>query len=231
MSVALADNLIAVVLAAIFDDARLDPDMLIGAGVGLALLALVSRWRQAPFLFYATGFVAVWAFTLKSGLDPVLAGVACAFAVPTGSRRLGQPSTLKFFMDSLHPYVAFVVLPVFIFSAAGFPHRAVRFTDLAAPGALGVIAALVIGKPLGVFGLPFLAATTRLVRRPIGTAWLQILGAAMLCGVGFTTSYFLAGLGGAPSPAIQLAILIASSLAALAGVLLLARMKTPTAEG
>ena len=92
----------------------------------LALLALLSRWRHAPFLFYAVGFALVWGFTLKSGLDPALAGVACAFTVPIGTRRLGQDSMLRYFMDSLHPYVAFAVLPLFVFTAAGFSYRHLR---------------------------------------------------------------------------------------------------------
>jgi len=228
MSVALADNLIAVTLAGLLDERALDADMLIGAGVVLALLAALSRWRRAPFLFYAAGFVAVWGFTLKSGLDPALAGVACAFTVPIGTRRPGQPSMLKYFMDSLHPYVAFAVLPLFVFTAAGFPHRAVRLADLAGPAPLGVLLALAIGKPLGVFGLPLAAAVLRFARKPIGVTWLQIFGAALLCGTGFTTSYFLAGMGGPAGPPIQLAILLGSAAATLAGVAVLAR--TPRAD-
>jgi NhaA family Na+:H+ antiporter len=228
MSVALADNLITVTLAALFDDRALDIDMLIGAGAALAVLAALSRWRRAPFFFYAVGFVAVWGFTLKSGLDPALAGVASALTVPIGMRRPGQPSALKYFMDSLHPYVAYAVLPIFVFTAAGFSHRAVRLADLAAPGPLGVMLALALGKPLGVFGLPFLAATARLVRRPIGTPWTQIVGAALICGVGFTTSYFMAGMWGPPTPAMQLAILLGSVIATLAGVAVLARSAPAT---
>jgi NhaA family Na+:H+ antiporter len=221
MSVALVDNLAAVSLTAILDNRALDPDMLIGAGAVLAMLALLSRWRTAPFLFYAAGFVAVWVFTLKSGLDPALGGVACAFTVPVGARRPGQASLLKYFMESLHPYVAFLVLPIFVFAAAGFSHRAVRLADLATPGALGLMLALVVGKPLGVFGLPFAATLLKLVRRPIGATWRQMLGVAALCGLGFTISYFVAGMPTAAKPAIQLAILLGSVASALVGAWLL----------
>jgi NhaA family Na+:H+ antiporter len=231
MGVALTDNLIAVTLAGILDPSALDSDMLIGAAIALTLLATLSRWRRAPLLFYAIGFVAVWGFTLKSGLDPALAGVACALTVPIGTRRPGQPSLLKYFMDSLHPYVAFAVLPAFILTAAGFPHRAVRLADLGEPASLGLLLALVVGKPLGVFGVPFAAALARLVRKPIGVTWRQMLGAALLCGSGFTTSYFLAGVAGPAPPPIQLAILLASAATTAAGVAVLSRAPAADAGG
>jgi Na+:H+ antiporter, NhaA family len=203
--------------------------MLVGAGVALAALALVSRWRRAPFLFYALGFVVVWGFMLKSGLYPVLAGVACAFTVPVGARRLGQESMLKFFMDSLHPYVAFAVLPFFVFTAAGFSLHHFHLRDLAAPGPTGVMLALAIGKPLGVFGACLAAISLKAARRPTGTAWRELLGVAALCGVGFTVSYFIADAGqGQAAPAtIRAAIFIGSAVAATAGVWLLSPPRRP----
>ena len=227
MSVALADNLASVALAAILTDAPFHAGMLLAAGAVLALLALLSRWRRAPFLFYAAGFALVWGFTLKSGIDVSLAGIACAFTVPVGARRPGQESTLKYFMESLHPYVAFVVLPIFVFSAAGVSFASLRLADLTAPAPLGVMAALVIGKPLGAFGLCGVCIGLKLVRRPTGARWSEMLGVALLCGVGFTVSYFLAGLGPADEPAtsdsaIRAAVFIGSAMAALAGAGLVA---------
>lgn len=236
MSVALADNLAAVALAAILTDAPFHPVMLLAAGAVLAALALLSRWRRAPFLFYAFGFALVWGFTLKSGIDVSLAGIACAFVVPVGARRPGQESTLKYFMESLHPYVAFVVLPIFVLSAAGVSFAALRLADLTAPAPLGVMAALVIGKPLGAFGLCGLCIWLKLVRRPTGARWSELLGVALLCGVGFTVSYFLAGLGPAGEPrsvdaAIRAAVFIGSAIAALAGAGLVAWTQRQAADG
>lgn len=224
VSVAIADNLAAVILTAAFQARALDEAMLVGAAVVLALLVLLSRWRRAPFFFYAAGFGLVWGFTLKSGLDPALAGIACALTVPIGARRIGQESTLKYFMESLHPYVAFVVLPLFVFTAAGVVFRQLRPQDLTAPAPLGVMLALAVGKPLGVFGVYAAAVSFKLARRPIGVKWREMLGVALLSGVGFTTSYFVAGMGsenGAPG-AVRVAVLIGSMAAALAGGWLLA---------
>src|SRR5579885_3046436 len=119
MSVALADNLAASVAAAILAPGELHVRMLVGALSTLALLALLGRFRRAPFFFYAAGMAVMWAFMLKSGVDAALAGLAAALTVPTGARRAGQESTLKYFMESLHPYVAFAILPLFAFTAAG----------------------------------------------------------------------------------------------------------------
>jgi NhaA family Na+:H+ antiporter len=227
MSVALVDNLVAVALAAILTDAPLHAGMLVGAVAVLALLMLLSRWRRAPLLFYAAGFTMVWGFTLKSGLDVSLAGVACAVTVPIGARRPGQESLLKYFMESLHPYVAFVVLPIFVFSVAGVAFKALPLAALAAPVPLGVVMALAIGKPLGVFGACAAGVSMKLVRRPTGATWTQVLGAALLCGVGFTVSYYLAALGLANEPArtqaaVRIAVFVGSALAALAGASLIA---------
>ena len=224
IAVAIADNLAAVVIAAILSAAAPDWQMLAGAGVVLALLALLSRWRRAPFLFYAVGFVLVWGFTLKSGLDPALAGIASATAVPIGARRPGQDSTLRYFMDSLHPYVAFGVLPLFVFTAAGFSLHHFHLRDLAHPAPIAVMAGLALGKPAGVLAACAGGVALKLARRPTGTTWRELVGVACLTGVGFTLSYFIAGMDGAEPPApIRAAILIGSIAPALAGGWLLGR--------
>jgi NhaA family Na+:H+ antiporter len=220
--VALIDNIVAMLVTSALDAGAVRTPMLLGAGVALAALALVSRWRRAPFLFYALGFGVVWGFTLKSGLDPALAGVACAFTVPVGARRLGQESVLKYFMDSLHPYVAFAVLPFFVFTAAGFSLHHFHLRDLAAPAPTAVMLALALGKPLGVFGACAAAISLKVARRPTGTTWRELMGVAALCGVGFTMSYFIAASPGQMSPpTIRAAILIGSAIAAIAGEWLL----------
>ncbi|MGH6972099.1 MAG: Na+/H+ antiporter NhaA, partial [Caulobacteraceae bacterium] len=226
-SVAILDNLTALVATAGLDAGRMDPRIALWALAALVALALLSRWRRAPFFFYAVGFFAVWAFTLKSGLDPALAGLACALTVPIGARRPGQESTIKYFMESLHPYVAFAVLPLFVFTEAGVALKGLRAGDLAQPQPLAIMLALVVGKPLGVFGAYAGAVWLKIARRPMGVDWRQALGVAMLCGVGFSVSYFLAGMGGAePSAPARAAVLLGSIASALVGGTLVARAET-----
>jgi NhaA family Na+:H+ antiporter len=224
IAVAMADNLAAVLVAAILTAPPPDWEMLAGAGAVLAILALLSRWRRAPFLFYAVGFAAVWGFTLKSGLDPALAGIASATTVPIGTRRAGQDSMLKYFMDSLHPYVAFGVLPLFVFMAAGFSLHHFHLRDLAHPIPIALMAGLALAKPAGVLGACAAGVAVKAARRPTGTTWRELAGIACLTGVGFTLSYFIAGMGGAePAAPIRAAILIGSIAPALAAGWLLGR--------
>ncbi len=222
MSVAIVGNLAATVLTAILDDSALDDGMLIGAAAVLALLTLLARWRRAPFLFYAAGFALVWGFVLKSGLDTALAGIACALTVPIGTRRPGQDSMLRYFMESLHGYVAFAVRPLFVFTVVGVAYRELRLADLGQAAPLGVMLALVVGKPLGVFTACAAAIGLKVARRPAGAKWLEILGVALLCGAGGTVSLYVAGMGGEASAVVRTSVLIASSVTALGGGWLLA---------
>ena len=223
MSVAIVGNLAATVLTAILDDSALDDGMLVGAAAVLALLTLLGRWRKAPFLFYAAGFTLVWGFVLKSGLDTAMAGLASALTVPIGTRRPGQDSMLRYVMESLHGYVAFAVRPVFVFAVVGVAYRDLRFGELGLAAPLGVMLALAVGKPLGVFTACAAAIGLKLARRPTGAKWLELLGVALLCGAGGTVSYYIAGMGGAASAAVRTAILLASTATALAGGWLLAQ--------
>jgi Na+:H+ antiporter, NhaA family len=219
LTVALADNLAAVGLTALMFAGKVHAEALAGAGLSLAVLALLSRWRRAPFLFYAVGFAVVWAFTLDSGVGTSLAGVACAMVVPVGARRVGQESVLKYFMDSIHPYVAYAVLPLFAFTAAGLPISPVASHLVTSPISLGLLLALAVGKPLGVFGFSGLAAFARLARRPTGATWLELFGAALLCGVGVTASLFFGRMSFASGDVDQarLGIFAGSLVAMLAG--------------
>jgi NhaA family Na+:H+ antiporter len=227
LTLAIADDLGAVGLIGVLFTRHLDIDALVEAGITIALLAALSRWRRAPFLLYAVGFLAVWGFTLRSGINTSLAGIACALTVPIGARRADQESVLKSFQDALHPYVAYIILPLFAFTASGFSVRGMTAAQILAPTPLGVALGLLIGKPLGVFSFSWAATALRIGRRPAGVAWLDILGVALLCGAGFTLSLYMGGLAFAPRNAIvhaeiRLAVVLASLASVLAGGALLA---------
>ena len=237
LTLALADDLAAVTLAAVLHAPTIHAAALTGAGAALIGLVGLSLWRRAPFLFYAAGFALVWGFTLKSSVSTSLAGLACALAVPVGTRRPGQESVLKFFMDSLHPYVAFAILPLYAFTAAGFSFSPMSGASIASALPLGIALALVVGKPVGVFGSASLAVALRLARRPAGTAWLEVLGVAMLCGVGFTLSLFVGAMtvnpaDGAIQDQLRLGVIAGSLASAVAGgVILLLAQRARTARG
>jgi NhaA family Na+:H+ antiporter len=227
LTLAIADDLGAVGLIAVLYTAHIHAWALVGAAATLVALIGLSEWKDAPFLFRAAGFVVLAAFTLKSGVSTSLAGVAAAFTVPIGPRRPGQEGVLKRFMQSLHPYVAFAILPLFAFTAAGFSFAGMRWSEVVAPAPLGIAAGLFIGKQAGVLAAVFILVRSGLARRPTGATWLELYGVALLCGVGFTLSLFIgslafAGQGELARSQMTLGVATGSIVSALAGMIVLA---------
>ncbi|MCI3131257.1 Na+/H+ antiporter NhaA [Phenylobacterium aquaticum] len=236
LTLAIADDLGAVALIAILFTAKVNVWALAAAGAGLALMALMGRWRNAPYLFYAVLFAVVWGFTLESGVNTSLAGVAAAMTIPLGARRHGEAGVLHDFMRSLHPYVAYLILPLFAFSAAGFSLRGLTLAQLFGPVPLGVALGLFVGKQVGVFGAAALAIGLKLARRPTGAKWAELYGVSLLCGVGFTMSLFIGGLAFPPADAaiqagVRLGVVAGSVLSALVGMAVLAACQRARAEG
>jgi NhaA family Na+:H+ antiporter len=227
LTLAIVDDLGAVLLIGVMFTGQIHLEALGGALVSLALMALLGRWRQAPYLFYAIGFLLVWAFTLKSGISPSVAGVAAAATIPLGARKPGRPGVLEDFMEGLHPYVAFLILPLFAFAAAGFSVQGLGLSDLFGPVALGIAAGLVLGKPLGVFGATSLVIGLKLARRPTGAKWVELFGLSLLCGIGFTMSLFIGQLAfpghdASHQAQVRLGVIAGSLISTLAGVAVLA---------
>ena len=226
LTLAIADDLGAVaVIGAVFTN-HLRIGALAAALAALALMGLLTRWRRAPYLLYALGFLIVWGFTLKSGVSTSVAGVAAAMTIPIEPRKAGRPGVLEDFMESLHPYVAFLILPLFAFCAAGFDFGRLTLADLFGPIALGVAAGLFLGKPLGVFGAIALVCGLKIARRPMGTKWVELLGMSLLTGVGFTMSLFIGvlafPLGGMDQGQVRAGVIAGSLLSTLAGMGVLA---------
>jgi NhaA family Na+:H+ antiporter len=227
LTLAIVDDLGAVGLIGLLFTDHLRMMELLGALVGLALMGLLGRWRRAPYLLYALGFIVVWGFTLKSGISTSLAGVAAAATIPLEPRKPGRPGVLEDFMEGLHPYVAFLILPLFAFSAAGFSIRGLGLSDLFGPIALGVTAGLFLGKQLGVFGASALVIGLKLARRPTGATWVELYGLSLLCGVGFTMSLFIGQLAfplsdAAAAAQVRIGVVAGSVLSTLAGMAVLA---------
>ncbi len=202
LTLAIVDDLGAVALIGTLYTDELHYKALVGAGLGLSALALLGRWKAAPLAFHVVGFLVVWAFTLKSGINTSLAGVACAMLVPIAPQKAGQEGTLKLFMHSLHPYVAYGILPLFAFTAAGFTLEGLRLSNLLSPLPLGIAAGLFVGKQVAVLASIAIAVKTGLARKPTGATWLELYGISVLCGIGFTMSLFIGGLAFAAGDAL-----------------------------
>lgn len=227
LTLAIVDDLGAVGLIGLLFTQHFRPLELVGALMALAGMGLLGRWRQAPYLLYFVGFVLVWGFTLKAGISTSLAGVAAAATIPLEPRKPGRPGVLEDFMESLHPYVAFLILPLFAFTAAGFTFRGLGLSDLFGPIAIGVAAGLFLGKQIGVFGASALVIGLKLARRPTGAKWIELYGLSLLCGLGFTMSLFIGQLAfplsdAAAQAEVRIGVVAGSVLSALTGMAVLA---------
>lgn len=220
-ALAIVDDLGAVLVIALFYTAKLSVVSLV---VGLAVLALLyllarSGVRQIA-VFVVLGLV-VWVAFLKSGIHATIAGVLVALTVPARPDARGH-SLLERMEHGLHPYVAYFVLPVFALANAGVALGGAA--SLGSPVAMGILLGLGVGKPLGVLGCAWLATRLRLASLPEGITWRQMAGVAVLTGVGFTMSLFIAGLAFGQGPLLEtakLGILLASTLMGVLGYVLL----------
>ena len=223
-AVAIIDDLGAIFVIAAFYTERLSMPMLAAAGGGALALLFLNRWRIRHIGPYAVVGLVVWVCVYKSGIHATLAGVVTAMAIPLRDERGGSP--LKTAEHALHPWVAFVVLPMFAFANAGVDLRGVSLATLGQGVPLGIALGLVLGKPLGVFGASWILMRATGAGLPSGASTRQFLGVCVLCGIGFTMSLFIGGLaftGQDPLYEIQvkLGVLGGSLVAGLLGVALL----------
>jgi NhaA family Na+:H+ antiporter len=223
-AVAIADDLGAIVIIALFYTAELSIAMLFLAAVAIAVLIALNLQKVTRIAPYVMVGVILWVFVLKSGVHATLAGVAIAFAVPLKTTDAQGVAPLHQLEHSLHPWVAFGVLPVFAFANAGVSFAGVTLTALAEPLPLGIAVGLFAGKLVGVFGASAILIRLGLAKLPEGAGWLQLIGVAALCGVGFTMSLFIGSLafdGPGYFTPLRLGVIAGSALSGVTGYLLL----------
>ncbi len=226
LTLAILDDLGAIVVIALFYTGKLSLGAFAVAGTALAALALLNRRCVTAVPAYLFIGLVLWAAVLKSGVHATLAGVALAFFIPMRGAQSESPSPLRQLEHDLHPAVAYGILPLFAFANAGVSLAGVTLATLAQPVPLGIALGLLLGKTVGVFGATALAVRLGLARLPDGTGWMAMLGTAVLCGIGFTMSLFIASLAFEDAPAAfadqtRLGILCGSLLAGAAGYVIL----------
>ncbi|MDP3848203.1 MAG: Na+/H+ antiporter NhaA [Pseudomonas sp.] len=221
MTLAIIDDLGAIIVIALFYSTDLSTLSLIMAAVFISILLLMNRFgvsKLSPYLVVGT---LLWVCVLKSGVHATLAGVILALCIPLRSSN-EEPSPLATLENALHPWVAFAILPIFAFANAGVPLAGLSLQSFLHPVPLGITAGLLAGKTIGVFGFAWLIIKTGLAKLPEGANWGQVLGLAILCGIGFTMSLFVGSLAFIPdvseySGMDRVGILTGSVLAALLG--------------
>jgi len=224
-TIAVVDDLIAILIIALFYSHGMSLAALAGAGIVLALMLLLNRRGVTALTPYLLLGVALWVFMLKSGVHATLAGVATGLMIPHVNRRNAVPdavehSPLEYLEQALHPWVAYAILPLFAFANAGLVLGGLRLQDALAALPLGIVLALVLGKPVGIVGAAMALRALGWARFPPGMDGRAMLGLGLLCGIGFTMSLFIASLAYADLRYEEavLGVLGASVIAALLGL-------------
>lgn len=226
MTLAIIDDLGAIIVIAIFYSHELSTLSLALAGASLVALIAMNRLGVVKLGPYMVIGLILWVCVLKSGVHATLAGVTLAFCIPLRTRN-AEASPLLSLEHALHPWVAFGILPLFAFANAGVSLAGVNLESFTHHVPMGIAAGLLLGKTVGVFGLTWLAVRSGLAALPQGANWGQVLAVAILCGIGFTMSLFVGSLAFVPGSSDyagmdRMGILTGSILAALIGYAVMA---------
>lgn len=231
-TIAIVDDLVAIVIIALFYTAQLSLVAILLGLAGVVALVVMNRMGVARIPAYLLVGSIIWFCVLKSGVHATLAGVAVALTIPLTSKDPNH-SPLGFLEHALHPWVAFMIVPVFAFANAGIPFGDVSAELLAGPVSLGIATGLLVGKTVGVFGFSAIAVTLG-AKMPEGMSWSSLLGVSLLTGIGFTMSLFIGtlafeGAGTDYAIATRIGVLVGSVIAGTLGFVVL-RMALPAAR-
>jgi Na+:H+ antiporter, NhaA family len=226
MALAIFDDFMAILVVAIFYTSQLSMLALGLSLIGILGLFVLNRMNVSRIAAYILVGLFIWVCVLKSGVHATLAGVVTGLFIPLRAKNKPDYSPSKTLIHSLHPWVAFGILPLFAFANAGVSLTGFNFEKLLHPIPMGIIVSLFVGKQLGVFSLCWLAIKLGLAKLPEKSSFLDLYAVSILCGVGFTMSLFIGGLafeygGAGEARADRLGILIGSLLSAVAGYLVI----------
>lgn len=231
LTLAILDDLGAILIIALFYTAELKVNYLIYALLplaGLIILNIKGAHRVAPAILLG---IIMWVLVLRSGVHATLAGVITAFCIPLVDKWGKSP--LRSLEHGLEPYVNFMIIPIFAFANAGVVLSQLSLSDLTSAVPLGIAGGLVIGKQVGIFGIVYLMVKLGLARMPHGTTWVHIYGVACLAGIGFTMSLFIGSLSfedAALMNQVRVGVLCGSIISGIIGFAILWMNPTPDGE-
>ena len=234
-ALAVMDDLGAIIVIALFYTAELAFVYLVGALAVFGVLLFMNRvLRVMSLIPYLLGGALMWFLMLKSGVHATIAGVLLAFAIPFSARQDDAASPSHRLEHVLHRPVAFVILPIFALANTGIVIGSDWAQELASSNSLGILAGLVVGKPLGITIVSFLAVAIGICKLPLDLRWRHVFGAGLLGGIGFTMSIFITNLAFTGEPGVinasKMAILLASLIAGVLGFVWLKLFGKPVAS-
>ncbi len=226
LAIAIIDDLGAIIIIAVFYTADLSMASLAAAGVAIAVLVLLNLWGVTRIAAYMVVGTFLWIAVLKSGVHATLAGVVLAFTIPLRAVDAEGHAPARHLEHSLHPWVAFMILPLFAFANAGLPFEGLSLSAVLEPVPAGIALGLFFGKQIAIFGTVWLAVKLRLGTLSRDITWPMLWGMSLLCGIGFTMSLFIGSLAFTPGDpyfgiADRLGVITGTLASAIAGFLVL----------
>jgi NhaA family Na+:H+ antiporter len=224
-AIAVIDDLLAILVIALFYTGQIALLPLLAAGAGLGVLVILNLSGVRSLVPYLLIGIGIWYGVLLSGVHATLAGVAVAFTIPlrTGD---GRPP-LKRLEYALQPWSSFLIVPAFGFANAGIAFGEMVVDDVISPLPVGIMLGLFLGKQIGIFATIRGLVTFRLAEAPKNANWAQVYGMAVLCGIGFTMSLFIGGLAFADAPhamdSVKIGVFAGSILSGIVGWMILRR--------
>jgi NhaA family Na+:H+ antiporter len=222
LTLAIMDDLGAIIIIAIFYTEHIAWLFISLAGLAIITLIVMNLLGVVRKAAYILVGILLWFFVLESGVHATLAGVVLALTIPLRAQDGEGRSPLRTLENSLHPWVAYAILPLFAFANAGVPLQGIHWSVLLEPVTLGVALGLIIGKQIGVFSFSWLAIKLGIAALPQRVSWQQLYGVSVLCGIGFTMSLFIGGLAFSGTPVAdngldRIGILLGSLISAVSG--------------
>ncbi len=223
-TIAIVDDLAAISIIAVFYSGDLSTSSLMAAGAGIAVLFVLNRMGVQSLAAYMITGIFIWFFVLQSGVHATLAGIIVAAFIPL--ERDNAQSPARHLEHTLHPWIAFAVLPIFAFANAGVSFTGIGADTLFGTVSVGIVLGLLVGKQVGVFGMTALAIGLGVAKKPEGTTWAMLYGVALIAGIGFTMSMFIGGLAFehgdfTQNAAVKIGVITGSLASALGGWLVL----------
>jgi NhaA family Na+:H+ antiporter len=218
-ALAIIDDIGAIIVIAFFYTKTVYFNYLLLSGGILAALFVLNRLRVKNLLFYIIPGIIMWYCLLKSGVHATIAGVLLAFVIPFNND--GDKNVSYHLQHFLHKPVAFIIVPIFalVNTAILLPSNVAQ--SLSTSNSLGIIAGLAMGKLIGIFSVPYLLVKMGIAKLQQGLTWRNLIGIALLGGIGFTMSMFITNLAFTDQELInnsKLSILVASAIAAISGL-------------
>jgi NhaA family Na+:H+ antiporter len=235
-AIAIIDDLIAVIIIAVFYTNDLRISYLIVAGLTVCIICILPwfdvKLRKWGTIYYLLLGLILWYAIFLSGVHATIAGVIMGFLIPLNDAHDKRISPLKSLEAELHPYVSYFILPLFAFVNCGLNFSSVSVSSMLDTVTLGIILGLFLGKQLGIFGTIHFLSKTNVASLPKEASYPQIYAVSVLCGIGFTMSLFIGGLAFEQQENLfaetKLGVFLGSLLSAIYGAILLKTLKKKT---